>query len=142
MKHGINTGSHPPLKERPRRFPPKEQEEIDRQIKQLLDTGMIEPSDSPWASNVVLVKKKDGTLRIIFDGRLVNWAFVDGPRVELATGESFARIEVPEGPPVVVPPQEHEQGSPLVVPAVAQARLVRSQKAVWPCLDHRQKNLN
>ena len=72
VKHGINTGDHPPLKERPRRFPPKEQEEIDRQIKQLLDTGMIEPSDSPWASNVVLVKKKDGTKRFCIDYRRLN----------------------------------------------------------------------
>ena len=72
VRHGINTGDHPPLKERPRRFPLKEQEEIDRQIKQLLDTGMIEPSDSPWASNVVLVKKKDGTKRFCIDYRRLN----------------------------------------------------------------------
>ena len=47
VQHGINTGDSQPIKERPRRFPPKEQAEIDRQIGQLLENGMIEPSDSP-----------------------------------------------------------------------------------------------
>nr|XP_054757353.1 uncharacterized protein LOC129263467 [Lytechinus pictus] len=63
VKHQINTGNSPPIRERPRRFPPKEQEEIDRQIKDMLANGRIEPSSSPWASNVVLVKKKDGSKR-------------------------------------------------------------------------------
>ena len=47
VRHKITTGDNAPFKERPRRFPPKEQAEIDRQIKQLLDNGMIEASDSP-----------------------------------------------------------------------------------------------
>ena len=72
VRHKISTGDHAPIKERPRRFPPKEQAEIDRQIKQLLDNGMIEASDSPWASNVVLVKKKDGSKRFCVDYRRLN----------------------------------------------------------------------
>lgn len=38
VKHQINTGDIPPIRERPRRFPPKEQEEIDRQIQNMLAT--------------------------------------------------------------------------------------------------------
>ena len=72
VQHGINTGDFQPIKERPRRFPPKEQAEIDRQIGQLLENGMIEPSDSPWASNVVLVRKKDGTKRFCIDYQRLN----------------------------------------------------------------------
>ena len=43
---------------------PKEQE----CVKDMLTGGQIEPSDSPWASPVVLVTKKDGSTRLIIDG--------------------------------------------------------------------------
>ena len=49
-----------------------EQEEIARQVQDLLSNGMIELSDSPWASNVVLVNKKDGTKRFCVDYRRLN----------------------------------------------------------------------
>jgi hypothetical protein len=47
-------------------------DEIERTIKELLAMGHIRPSKSPFASSVVLVKKKDGTLRMCIDYRVLN----------------------------------------------------------------------
>ena len=46
--------------------------EIKNQIKELLDKGYIRPSSSPWGSPVLLVEKKDGSLRMVVDYRGLN----------------------------------------------------------------------
>ena len=58
VKHHNNTRDARPIKERPWRHPLCKQEEIMRQVDDLQKRGIIEPSDSPWAANVVLVRKK------------------------------------------------------------------------------------
>jgi hypothetical protein len=56
----------------PYRHPNKYKDEIEKAIKELLDMGHIRPSSSPFASSVVLVKKKDGTMRMCIDYRALN----------------------------------------------------------------------
>jgi len=51
----------------PYRHPKAYKDEIERAIKELLALGHISPNLSPFSSSVVLVKKKDGTLRICID---------------------------------------------------------------------------
>ena len=53
-------------------MPAKDLEEIKKQIKELLDKGYIRPSSSPWGSPVLLVEKKDGSLRMVVDYRGLN----------------------------------------------------------------------
>ncbi len=72
VKHKIDTGDAKPVKQRPRRVPQAQQEEIDNQIQGLLDRGLISPSDSPWSSQVTLAMKKDGKYRLCLDLRKVN----------------------------------------------------------------------
>ena len=60
------------FKERFRRIVPHEVEEVRQHIQEMLDGGAIRPSQSPWCNAVVLVRKKDGTLRFCIDFRRLN----------------------------------------------------------------------
>lgn len=71
-KHTINTGDNRPIKEVPRRLPEHMNAEVDKHVKDMLENNVIEPSNSPWASRVVLVKKKDGSTRFCVDYRRLN----------------------------------------------------------------------
>ena len=72
VKHTIDTGDNPPIRLRAYRTAPNGKAEIDKQIGEMLDTGVISPSVSPWAAPVVLVKKSDGTMRFCVDYRKLN----------------------------------------------------------------------
>jgi hypothetical protein len=56
----------------PYRHPKKFKDKIEKEIKELLAMGHIRPNMSPFASSVVLVLKKDGTLRMCIDYRALN----------------------------------------------------------------------
>ncbi|GBM51458.1 Retrovirus-related Pol polyprotein from transposon 297 [Araneus ventricosus] len=71
-QHRINTGDHPPIKQYPRRLPLSRKEEADHLVKEMVDNGIIEESSGPWASPIVLVKKKDGSTRFCVDYRKLN----------------------------------------------------------------------
>jgi len=55
--HHINTGYARPVRQPLRRYPAPHVEVISRQVDDMMDQGVIEPVCSPWASNLVLVKK-------------------------------------------------------------------------------------
>ncbi|CAG2208722.1 unnamed protein product [Mytilus edulis] len=72
IQHKINTGNAAPVKQNPRRLPVAMQEEADRELSRMLDAGVIEPSISPWAAPIVLVREKDGSVRYCIDFRKIN----------------------------------------------------------------------
>jgi hypothetical protein len=61
-----------PMITTPYRHPRRFKDEIEKAIKELLVMGHIRPSSSPFASSVVLVLKKDGTMRMCIDYRALN----------------------------------------------------------------------
>lgn len=79
IKHKIELHDPTPIKQRHRRIPPS-------MLEQLLSCGIIRPSKSPFPSLVVLLRKKNGKLRLCIDYRMLN---------ERTTKDSYAlpRIE-------------------------------------------------
>ena len=62
----------PPFKERFCQIPPPQLDEVHAHLKMILDAGVIWPSNSPWCNAVVLVRKKDGSLRFCINFRKLN----------------------------------------------------------------------
>ncbi|PIC44089.1 hypothetical protein B9Z55_004579 [Caenorhabditis nigoni] len=72
----IYTNTEIPIKGRPYRVPAKYQAELEKHINSLLRSGRITESNTPWVSPIVLVKKKNGSLRVCLDFRKLNEATI------------------------------------------------------------------
>ena len=72
--HSINTGDHYPIRQPLRRTPFALRSKVDEMVQEMLEQGVVVPSKSPWASPVVLVRKKDGGVRFCVDYRKLNQA--------------------------------------------------------------------
>lgn len=71
-RHSIRTVTDEPVRQQFRRIPPTQYQEVKDHIKDLLSRGIITESHSAWASPIVLVRKKDGSLRMCVDYRQLN----------------------------------------------------------------------
>jgi len=60
LQHDIDTGDALPIKQSPRRPPLSARQAEDDILTEMLNTGVIQPSNSPWSSPVCMVRKKVG----------------------------------------------------------------------------------
>ena len=71
-QHRIDVGGVRPIKLAPYRLPHAYKETVKSELEEMERTGVIERSRSEWAAPIVLVKKKDGSLRMCVDYRRLN----------------------------------------------------------------------
>ena len=71
-QHEINLTDETPFRERTRRVSPSDLRDLQAHIQELLDHNIIRASKSRFASPIVLVRKKNGTLRMCVDYRILN----------------------------------------------------------------------
>lgn len=72
VRHQINLSDPSPFKQRPRPIHPLDVDAVRRHLQELLETGVIRESDSPFASPIVVVRKKNGNVRLCIDYRKLN----------------------------------------------------------------------
>ena len=70
--HKIPTIDEVPVTQPYRRIPPSQYQEVKEHIQKLLDAGIIKESYSPYASQIVIVKKKCGSIRLCVDYHQLN----------------------------------------------------------------------
>ena len=105
-KHRIKLDTDEPFKEPHRRIPPAIFQEVREHLQEMLDAGAIRRSQSPYSSNVVIVRKKDGSIRFCVDYRKLNKKTVKDayalPRVDdtlhlLAGSQYFSKLDLRSG---------------------------------------------
>ena len=72
VQHKVKLTTDKPIYRKPYPIPFALREKVQQEIDDMLKLGIIEPSDSPYAAPVVLVKKKDSTIRFCCDYREIN----------------------------------------------------------------------
>lgn len=72
MKHHIKLSDSTPFKHHVRPIHPHDVEAVKKHLQELLDSGVIRESESPFASPIGVVQKKTGTVRLCIDFRKLN----------------------------------------------------------------------
>ena len=115
LSHKIDTRNASPIRQQARRIPLPQRQKVQELLQDMMQKRVISPSKSPWASPVVLVKKKDGSTRFCIDYRKVNEVTRKDaypiPRVDdtLAGSTWFSTLDLKSGYWQVEVAEEHRK---------------------------------
>ena len=124
VTHEINLTDETPIKVPHRRIPPHMYEEVRNHLQDMLQAGHIRPSQSPWAAPIVLVRKKDNSLRFCVDYRALNQKTIRDafplPRIEetmdaLCGAKYFSSLDLRAGYWQVGMKEEHKERTAFTV---------------------------
>ena len=102
----IHLTTDDPVTSKPYPVPYTVRSTIRNEVQKMLDSGVIERSDSPYASPVVLILKKDQSVRFCIDYRRINKATIFDPEpipnpedlfVQLTESKYFSKIDLSKG---------------------------------------------
>ena len=102
----IDTGEHEPIKKQPYRTPLKQRKLVDSAIDEMIESGVIERSRSPWGFPIVMVEKKDGSKRFCVDFRALNkiskknahpLPVIDDILASLGSAKYFSKLDLKSG---------------------------------------------
>ncbi len=72
VEHSIRLSDSRPFRERSRRLAPADIDDVRKHLQDLLNVGIIKESHSPYASPIVIARKKNGAVRMCIDYRTLN----------------------------------------------------------------------
>ena len=93
IEHKIDLTDNRPIRCKPYPLPYARRGEIREEIKNMMDTGIVMESSSPYASLLVVVKKKDGSNRMCVDYRKLNLVTVADPAPMTTAEDLFGKLE-------------------------------------------------
>ena len=86
VQHEVTLTSNEPVRTKPYPIPFAMRDSVKKEVQTMLDLSVIEPSNSPYCSPMVIVKKRDGSNRCCLDFRQIN-------RITLFDNESMPQLE-------------------------------------------------
>ena len=92
IQHQIRLSDDTPIRCKPYPLPYAMREELRNEVDTMLEMGVVRPSTSPYASPIVMVKKKDGSNRVCVDFRKLNKITEVDPEPMTTAEDLFRRL--------------------------------------------------
>ena len=92
IEHKIQLSNEDPIRKKPYPIPYHMRETVAEEVEQMLKLGVIRVCDSPFASPIVLVKKKDGKIRFCIDFRLLNLRTVFSTEPMMLSSDIYTKL--------------------------------------------------
>ncbi|KAL1273007.1 hypothetical protein QQF64_028869 [Cirrhinus molitorella] len=125
VEHHIRLTDTKPFRERSRRIAPADIKDVRRHIKDLLAAGIIKESRSPYASPIVIARKKSGAVRMCIDYRTLNARTIPDqyttPRIDdaldcLAGSKWFSVLDLRSGYYQIAMAEEDKEKTAFICP--------------------------